>query len=282
VNAYLLDRVLLRSIFGLIATAPVFLMGAILAAAANPAWADNGSIATVNGSIHVSGEHPDVTSFNRNVEVDGSQYPSDLSTTNGEIYVDSGQKAGRVSAVNGRIHIGSDTTVGQVTTVNGGVTVGTGATAQSLHTVNGSISVGPGTHIKGEVRTVNGGFNLAQGVDIAGDLSNFNGRMRLVGVHIGGSVQTHNGDVYVGSGSRIDGGLRVEAFKFNYGLDNWFTRLIFGEYNRADQHVPTIIIAPGAVVSGTLHFERDVNLYVSSRAKIGPVEGATASAYSGD
>lgn len=280
--AYLLHRILLRSIFGLIATAPVFLMGAILAAAANPAWADNGSIETVNGSIHVSGEHPDVTSFNRNVEVDGSQYPSDLSTTNGGIYIDSGQKAGRVSAVNGGIHIGSDTTVGQVTTVNGGVTVGTGASAQSLHTVNGSISVGSGTHIKGEVRTVNGGFNLAEGVDIAGDLSNFNGRMRLVGVHIGGSVQTHTGDIYVGTGSRIDGGLRVDAFRFDHGLDNWFTRLIFGDYNSTDQRVPTIIIAPGAVVSGTLHFEREVNLYVSSRAKIGPVEGATASPYSGD
>jgi hypothetical protein len=282
VYAYVLHRILLRSIFGLIATAPVLLMGAILAAAANPTWADNGSIATVNGSIHVSGQHADVTSFNRNMEVDGSQYPSDLSTTNGGIYVDSGQKAGRVSAVNGGIHIGSDTTVGEVTTVNGGVTLGSDATAQSLHTVNGAISVGPGTHIKGEVRTVNGGFDLAQGVDIAGDLANFNGRMHLVGVHIGGSVQTRTGDIYVGSGSHIDGGLRVDAFTFGHGVDNWFTRLIFGDYNGSDQRVPTIIIGPGAVVSGTLHFEREVHLYVSSRAKIGPVEGATAGPYSGE
>jgi DUF4097 and DUF4098 domain-containing protein YvlB len=276
-NAHLLRR----SVFGLISAVPALLMGIILAAAANPARADNGSITTVNGSIHVSGEHPDVTSFNRNVDVDGSQYPSDLSTANGGIYVDSGQKAGRVSAVNGGIHVGADATVGQVTTVNGGVTLGTGTTALSLHTVNGSISVGPGSHIKGEVRTVNGGFNLAQGVDIAGDLSNFNGRMRLVGVHIGGSVQTTNGDIYVGSGSRIDGGLRVSAFKFN-GPDNWFTRLLFGNYNGFNEHVPTIIIAPGAVVTGTLHFERDVNLHVSNRARIGPVEGATPGPYSGD
>ncbi|HEY6457204.1 MAG TPA: hypothetical protein VIY90_18165 [Steroidobacteraceae bacterium] len=281
-NAQLLPCLLRRIIFGFIAMAPVLLMGAILAAAANPARADSGSVATVNGSIYVSGEHPDVRSLNRNVEVDGSQYPSDLSTTNGGIYVDSGQKAGRVRAVNGGIHIGSDATVGPVTTVNGGVTLGSDATAQSLRTVNGSISVGPGTHIKGEVRTVNGGFNFAQGVDIAGDLANVNGRMRLLGVHIGGSVQTHTGDIYVGPGSRIDGDLRVSAFNFSNGPGNWFFRLIFGNYNGPDQHIPTIIIAPGAVVTGTLHFEREVHLYVSNRAKIGPVEGATPSPYAGE
>jgi cytoskeletal protein CcmA (bactofilin family) len=276
-NAHLLRR----SVFGLIASLPVVLLAIILAATANPAWADNGSIVTVNGSIHVGGDHPDVTSFNRSVAVEGSQYPSDLSTTNGGIFVDSGQKAGRVSAVNGGIHVGSEATVGEVSTVNGGVTLGTGATAQSLHTVNGSINVGPGTHIKGEVRTVNGGFNLAEGVDIGGDLANFNGRMHLVGVHIGGSVQTRTGDIYVGPGSHIDGGLRVPAW-INHGSDSWLTRLIFGNFNSSDEHVPTIIIAPGAVVSGTLHFEREVNLYVSSRAKIGPVEGATPSPYAGE
>jgi hypothetical protein len=282
VNAHTVPSILLRSTFGLISALPVLLMGIILAAAANPVWADNGSIATVSGTIHVSGEHSDVRSLNRNIDVDGSEYPSDLSTINGRIYIDSGQKAGRVSAVNGGIEVGSDATVGEVTTVNGGVTLGASATAQSLHTVNGSINVGQGTRIKGEVRTVNGGFTLAQGVDIAGDLSNFNGKMHLVGVHIGGSVRTRNGDIYVGSGSHIDGGLRVYAYNFNQGPDNWFTRLIFGTDNSPDQHVPTIIIAPGAVVSGPLHFEREVNLYVSSRAKVGPIEGATPSPYSGD
>jgi DUF4097 and DUF4098 domain-containing protein YvlB len=277
-NAHLLRR----SVFGLISVVPALLMGIILATAANPAWADNGSVSTVNGTIHVSGQHADVSTVYRNVDVDGSEYPSDLHTVNGGIFVDSGQKARQVSAVNGGIHVGSDATVGEVTTVNGGVTLGTGVTAESLHTVNGSISIGQGTHVKGEVRTVNGGLNVAEGVDIAGDLSNINGRMRLLGVHIGGSVQTRDGDIYVGSGSHIDGGLRVSAVKFGNGPDNWFIRLIFGNYNGADQHVPTIIIAPGAVVSGTLHFEREVNLYVSSRAKIGPVEGATPSPYSGD
>jgi hypothetical protein len=82
--------------------------------------------------------------------------------------------------------------------------------------------------------------------------------------------------------SRDYGGLRVDAFKFSLGPYNWFTRLIFGDYNSTDQRVPTIIIGPDAVVSGTLHFEREVNLYVSSRAKIGLVEGATPNAFLGD
>lgn len=275
-------NLLRRSVFGLISVVPAMLMAIILAGAANPAWADNGSIATVNGTIHVSGEHADVSTGNRNVDVDGSEYPSDLHTINGAIFVDSGQKARRISAINGGIRIGDNAAVGEVTTVNGGVALGTGVTAQSLHTVNGTISIGQGTHIKGEVRTVNGGLELAQGVDIGSDLANFNGKMRLLGVHIGGSVQTRNGDIYVGAGSRIDGGLRVDAFSFNTGPDNWFTRLIFGNYNGPEQHVPTIIIAPGAVVSGTLHFERNVNLYVSSAAKIGPVEGARPSPYTGE
>lgn len=274
-------NLLRRSIFSVIAAGPMLLMGIILAAAANPARADNGSVATVNGTIHVSGQHEDVSSLNRSVEVYGSEFPSDLSTTNGGIFIDSGQKAGKVRAVNGGIHVGSDATVGHVTTVNGGVTIGTGVTAESVHTVNGSIDVGANTRVRGEVRSVNGGFNLAEGVDIAGDLSNVNGRMHLVGVHVAGSVETASGDIYVGSGSRIDGGLRVYDRGFNLGPDNWFTRLIFGSAN-SERHVPTIIIAPGAVVSGTLHFERDVKLYVSSRARIGRVEGATPSAYSGD
>jgi DUF4097 and DUF4098 domain-containing protein YvlB len=258
--------ILRRSVFSLFASLAVLLLATILVTAAYPARAEDGSIMTVNGTIHV----------------DGSQYPADLSTINGAIIVDSGQKAARVSAVNGSIHVGADANVGDVTTVNGAVALGTGVTAASLHTVNGSIGAGAGTHIKGELRTVNGGINLAQGVDVAGDLSNFNGRMRLVGVHVGGSVKTTNGDIYVGSGSRIDGGLRVAQARFNHGPDNWFVRLIFGDYIGTTERVPTVIIAPGAVVSGTLHFERDVKLYVSNRAKIGPVEGATPAAYAGE
>ena len=43
-----------------------------------------------------------------------------------------------------------------------------------------------------------------------------------------------------------------------------------------------VVIGPGAVVQGTLKFEREVKLLVSDRAKIGVVEGATAIKFSGE
>jgi len=45
---------------------------------------------------------------------------------------------------------------------------------------------------------------------------------------------------------------------------------------------PTIIIGPGAQVLGELRFERKVHLFVSDRATIGSVTGATAVTFSGD
>jgi hypothetical protein len=46
--------------------------------------------------------------------------------------------------------------------------------------------------------------------------------------------------------------------------------------------VPRIVIGPGATIEGELRFERVVQLYVSDRATIGPVVGATAIRFSGD
>jgi len=43
-----------------------------------------------------------------------------------------------------------------------------------------------------------------------------------------------------------------------------------------------VVIGPGAVVKGTLSFQREVKLYVSDRATIGPVEGATVNKFSGE
>jgi len=45
---------------------------------------------------------------------------------------------------------------------------------------------------------------------------------------------------------------------------------------------PRVVVGPGSVIGGTLEFERPVRLYVSDRATIGPVKGATAVKFSGD
>ena len=71
-----------------------------------------------------------------------------------------------------------------------------------------------------------------------------------------------------GAAARVDGGILVEK-------QRGFTIPVHSRD-------PTIIIGPGAQVLGELRFERKVNLYVSDRAKIGTVTGATAVTFSGD
>jgi hypothetical protein len=66
--------------------------------------------------------------------------------------------------------------------------------------------------------------------------------------------------------SRVEGGIRVEkpsGFSFN-------------------NNEPVIIIGPGAVVQGELRFERKVTLYVSDKATVGTVIGATPIRFSGE
>jgi hypothetical protein len=46
--------------------------------------------------------------------------------------------------------------------------------------------------------------------------------------------------------------------------------------------VPRIVIGPGATVQGELRFERPVQLFVSDKATIGTVTGATPIPFSGE
>jgi hypothetical protein len=46
--------------------------------------------------------------------------------------------------------------------------------------------------------------------------------------------------------------------------------------------VPRIVIGPGAAVQGELRFERTVQLFVSDKATIGTVTGATPISFSGE
>jgi hypothetical protein len=43
---------------------------------------------------------------------------------------------------------------------------------------------------------------------------------------------------------------------------------------------PTVTIESGAVVNGTLKFDREVDLYVGAGATIGPIEGVAPSRHS--
>ena len=70
--------------------------------------------------------------------------------------------------------------------------------------------------------------------------------------------------------ARVDGGILVHKPDSN----SWFH---FGI-----DHTPVVTIGPGATVNGTLKFEREVKLYVSDKAHVGQIVGATPVKFTGD
>jgi len=208
-----------------------------------------------------------VTGCSDGVNGDVTATQNGASTVNGSVHVPAGLHSGGVSTVNGSIHIDDGATVGGASTVNGGIEMGAHASADSMSTVNGAVTLQDGARVAHAVTTVNGGINLKSNAEVAGSVRNVNGRIVLTGAHVAGGLRTVGGDIDVSGGSHVEGGILVEK---DTGLFNWNPR------------VPRIVIGPGAVVQGELRFEREVKLYVSDKATIGPISGATAIRFSGD
>jgi hypothetical protein len=187
---------------------------------------------------------------------------------NGSIHVPAGKEAGAVTTVNGSIHIDDNAAVTSATTVNGGVHMGDHATAASLNSVNGAIVLGADAHVSGSASSVNGELSLGDGADVAGSLSNVNGKITLTGAHVGGGIKTVNGGMNITGASRVEGGILVTKPS--------------GDLLQLVRDVPRIVIGPGATVQGELRFERTVKLYVSDKATIGTVTGATPITFTGD
>jgi DUF4097 and DUF4098 domain-containing protein YvlB len=188
---------------------------------------------------------------------------------NGSIHVPAGQQAGEVATVNGSIHVDPNASLSAAHTVNGGIGMGSGATAETLNTVNGGITLDDHARIQKAVATVNGALTLGDGADVGGALTNVNGSIELKSAHVGGGIRTVNGNIDVGPNSRVEGGILVQ--KQNGGFFNW-----------TPNRTPRVVIRQGAVVQGDLKFEREVKLYVSDKATIGPVTGATPIRFTGD
>lgn len=129
------------------------------------------------------------------------------------------------------------------------------------------MSLDKSAHIAGSVNTVNGAVSLDSGAKIGGRVENVNGHIQLTAAHVGGGIHTVSGSIDIGANSRIEGGIVVEKSR---GMH-------FGKPT-----VPRVVIGPGAIVQGTLRFERQVKLYVSDSATIGPVEGAVPEKFAGD
>lgn len=156
---------------------------------------------------------------------------------------------GDIDKVNSGIGIDDDSTAGTLETVNGGISIGAkGVVRDDAGTVNGSIRLDPDANVGGRVETVNGGITLDR-------------------AHVGGGIETVAGDIEIGAGSRVEGGITVRK------PTGW---------SWGKQRTPRVTIGAGAVVEGTLRFEREVELYVHDSATVGAIEGATAKRYSGD
>jgi DUF4097 and DUF4098 domain-containing protein YvlB len=193
-----------------------------------------------------------------------------ISKVMGSIDIGADQHTGDLSTVNGSIHIGENAVVGAADTVNGSISVERHATVARLVTVNGSIHLHEAARVTGTVQAVNGSLTVANGADVAGRLANVNGAIRVAAAHVGGLIDTVTGDIELGPNARVDGGIHVEQDT------SWF-RFWFWPGD-----TPRVVVGPGSVVGGTLRFERAVKLYVSDRATIGRIEGATAVRFSGD
>ncbi len=193
-----------------------------------------------------------------------------LSTVMGSISVNAGEHRGDLATVNGSIRIGESAVVGQAHTVNGSVTLEPHATAADVKTVNGSVHLNEAAQVSGRVHTVNGSLSLARNANVTGALANVNGGIRVNAAHVGGDVETVNGGIEIGPDAHVDGGVMVRKDHSDHWDDS-------GSRSR-----PRVVIGPGSVVKGTLRFERPVELYVSDRATIGPVEGATPVKFTGD
>jgi len=190
-----------------------------------------------------------------------------ISTVMGSITVSASEHRGDLATVNGSIHVGENAVVGHAHTVNGSVTLEGRATAAEVETVNGAVRLDEGAQVSGGVHTVNGSLSLAKDANVTGALANVNGGIRVHAAHVGGDVETVTGGIEIGPDAHVDGGVIVRK-EHSSDFDS-----------RGPQR---IVIGPGSVVKGTLKFERPVKLYVSDRATIGAVEGATPIKFSGD
>ena len=193
---------------------------------------------------------------------------SEITKVMGSIEIGAGERSGDLSTVNGSIRIGENAVVGDVKTVNGTITVERHASAAALTTVNGSIHAHAAVHVGGTMHTVNGALSLDDGAEVNGQLSNVNGAIRVAAAHVAGGIDTANGAIDLGPNARVDGGIHVEpdSNSFHFG---------FGD-------TPRVVVRAGSVIGGTLKFERAVKLYVSDRATIGAVQGATPIKFSGE
>ena len=187
---------------------------------------------------------------------------------NGSVHVEAGKPPASAETVNGSIRVDANAAVTEASTVNGSIHLGSHATASAAKSVNGGITLDDGARVSGDVSAVNGSLNLKDGAEVTGALRNVSGHIELHGAHVAGGIRTVGGDISVLGSSHVEGGILV--------------RKPGGSLITISGGPPRVVIGPGAMVAGEMRFEREVRLYVSDKATIGPVSGATAVPFTGD
>jgi len=124
------------------------------------------------------------------------------------------------------------------------------------------------------VGAVNGSILLDRQVEVGGNVVAVNGVLHLDHALVRGRLENSNGGIEVGEDSRVEDGILVHGCR-----KIWFWSDDACTHGRS--RPPRVVIRSGAVVLGKLKFEREVELYVSDRATIGAVEGATPIRFAG-
>jgi len=189
-----------------------------------------------------------------------------ISKVNGSISTEANSSYGNLETVNGSIQLATGVRAGGVETVNGNIHLDDNVQARSIDTVNGRIRAGRNLVLARGLETVNGGIYVDRGSRIGGDVETVNGAIGLVGTQVDGGIETVNGDITVGIDSHVKGGITVSRPSFGLSL--------------TPPRKPRIVVGPGAVVEGSLRFDREVTLYVHDSARIGPVSGANVLRFS--
>lgn len=142
--------------------------------------------------------------------------------------------------------------------------------SDSVETITRDICLAPNSRAE-SLESLSGAITLRRDAEVTGNVETDSGVVRIEGGHVGGRVETTSGDIYVGSGSRIDGGIVVQRRGLiGFALGDFRLGIPVGSSTP-----PRVVIGADATVAGVLRFKREVELLVSDRATIGPVEGAT-------
>lgn len=202
---------------------------------------------------------PACANVNKSISIGDNTETGGESTVNGSISVGSDSTVnGSLATVNGTIRVGDNSRIGDAETVNGSIRLASGVTADDIGSVNGSIRLDENVNVEGEIDVVNGKITLGQGTEVADDVSNVNGEMSFTGATVGGDVSTVSGDITLNGSSVVRGDLVVEKP---------------GGWGWKDNRKPRIVIGPGSRVEGTIHLEREVELFISDSAEVGGVSG---------